>query len=104
MRPPRQMRLRNAFEDTSGGDGFLFELGEQCVDDLHASSSSAAASAALRTRACSAVHPAATFGRRSSGNGPASVCVNLISVPSGVSIRRYITFDVAAVDMKSGPQ
>ena len=27
------------------------------------------------------------------------MCVNLISVPSGVSVSRYIRFDVAAVDV-----
>src|SRR6188474_2862753 len=99
------MRLRNAFEHTARRFRFLFELGEQTVDHLHnCSLYRVAASAALRTRACNALHPEAMRDRCSSGNGPTSVWVNVISVQSAVSLKRQSRFEVAAGDMTSGPQ
>ena len=39
MRPPREMRLRYPLEHARVSCGFLFELGEQSIDDLHVESS-----------------------------------------------------------------
>src|SRR5688572_3043027 len=101
---PRKVCLWYPLEHTARRFSFLFELCEQSVDYPHRTSWFAPASAALRTRACSAVHPDVSRGRCSSGNGPTSVCVNVMSVPSGISLNRYNRFEVAAVDMNSGPQ
>ena len=56
-------RGRNALEHAARGGRFLVELCEQSIDQCHGISYFPAASAALRTRACSAVHPSPMPGR-----------------------------------------
>lgn len=51
----------------------------------------------------SAVQPVAVFFGKPSGNGPNTVCVKSMRVPSSLSARRYMRFDVAPVDMSGGP-
>jgi hypothetical protein len=89
------VRLRYPLEDALRGLGFLFEFGESVLAiDMRLLTFLPR----LRRRAHARVQrrPAGADLRAVIlGNGPNTVCVNVISVPLVVSLRRYIRFDVA---------